>query len=62
VNDISSQDRHLFEPTGSNIAPTHDNNPSVVVSSPTTMIDYGKEHVDHDGFQTKDSLGPRKHM
>ncbi len=62
VNDISSQDRHLFEPTGSNIATTHDNNPSVAVSSPTIVTYYGKKQVDHDGFQTKDSLGLGKHM
>jgi hypothetical protein len=43
VNDISSQDRHLFESIGSNIAPTHDNNPSVVVSLPTIVTYYGKE-------------------
>jgi len=42
LNDISSQDRHLFEPTSSYHALTHDNNPSVVASSPTIVTNYGK--------------------
>jgi hypothetical protein len=32
------------------------------VSSPTIVTYYGKEQVDHDGFQTKDLLGLGKHM
>jgi hypothetical protein len=43
LNDISSQDRHLFEPISSYHALAHDNNPSAVASTPTTMANYGKE-------------------
>jgi len=61
LNDTSSQDRHLFEPTKSYHAPTHDNNPNAVASSPTTMTYYGKEQVD-DGLQMKDSTSLVKQM
>jgi hypothetical protein len=61
LNDISSQDGHLFEPTNSYHAPTHDNNPSAVASSLATMTYYGKKEVD-DGLQMKYSTSLGKKM
>jgi len=61
LNDISSQDRHLREPTSSYHAPTHDNNPNVVTSFLATVIDYGNEQA-NDGLQMKDSSSPGKKM
>jgi hypothetical protein len=59
LNDISSQDRHLYELTNSYHAPFHDN--SAIASTPTIVTNYGKEQVD-DGFQMKDSSSPGKQM
>jgi hypothetical protein len=61
LNDISSKDKHLYKPTNTYHAPIHDNNPSAVTSSSTTMTNYGKKHA-IDGFQMKDSSSPRKQM
>jgi len=61
LNDISSQDMHLFELTWSNITLTHDNNLNAITSSPATMTNYGKKKA-NDGLQTKDSSGLGKHM
>jgi hypothetical protein len=52
---------HLFEPTSSYHAPTHDNNPSAVASSPAIVTYYGKKQVD-DGLQMKDSTSLGKQM
>jgi hypothetical protein len=61
LNDISSQDKHLFEPTNSYHALVHDNIPNAIALFPTIVIDYGKKQVD-DGHQMKDSLSPEKQM
>ncbi len=42
LNDISSQDRHLSEPTNSYHAPAHDNNPNAIASSFAIVTCYGK--------------------
>jgi hypothetical protein len=60
LNDISSQDKHLFEPTNS-LHAIHDNNPNAVASSPIIVIDYGKDQA-NDGLQMKDPSLPKKHM
>jgi hypothetical protein len=51
---------HLFEPTSS-LHAIHDNNPSVVASSPTIVTNYGKDQA-NDGLQMKDPSLPRKQM
>jgi hypothetical protein len=61
LNDISYQDRHLFESTNSYHAPTHDDNPSVVASSFAIVTNYGKKQA-YDRFQMKDSSNPEKQM
>jgi len=61
LNDISSQNGHLCEPTSSYHAQTHDNNPNVVTSFLATVTDYGNEWA-NDGLQMKDSSSPGKQM
>ncbi len=61
LNNISSLNRHLYEPNSFLHAPTHDNNPSAVASSLTIVTYYGKDQVD-DELQMKHPSLLGKHM
>jgi hypothetical protein len=61
LNDTSSQDKHLFEPTNSYHAPIHDNNPNAITSFLAIVTDYEKKQV-NDGLQMNDSSSPGKQM
>jgi len=61
LNYTSSQDKHLFKPTNSLHAQANDNNPNVVVSCLTIVIDYGKD-LAHDGLKLKDPSLHKEHM
>jgi hypothetical protein len=61
LNDTSSQDKHLFEPTNSYHAPTHDNDPNAVISFLAIVTNYGEKQA-NDGLQMNNSSSPGKQM